>query len=87
MAWTNRNVRRVVAETAHDADGYYFSVGVGERIGLADFVGPFVTEEDRDRELAYEISRIRRAVEDAGGRLRPLSGGTRRRARLHDQSQ
>lgn len=72
----NRDTRRVVVETAHDEDGYYFCIGTGELVGTGEFVGTFVTEADRDRELGYEIAAIRRTVEEAGGRLRASSGGS-----------
>lgn len=61
---------RVIVDKAEDDEGYYFCVGTG------DFIGPFVTAEDRDQDLAYEIARISRTVEATGRRLRPSSGGS-----------
>lgn len=63
-------LQRIVVDTAHDDDGYYFSIDGGE------YVGPFATEEDRDGEVAAALSRIRRAAEGAGHRLRRGSGGS-----------
>lgn len=62
--------QRVVVDTAHDDDGFYFCIDDG------DLVGPFVTELDRDHELHLVIAALRRQVEASGGQLRASSGGS-----------
>lgn len=57
-------------DTARDDDGYYFCTDGGE------YVGPFLTEEDRDREIGAMLATIRRVAESTGHRLRPGSGGS-----------
>lgn len=47
MRRNGSDILRIVVDTARDDDGYYFSKDGGE------YVGPFLTEEDRDRESSH----------------------------------